>query len=170
MPFPPRPEVQAPSICGLSAASFLPPPSAFPLPTHPRCINIYTPGLAGIFLQLLPWSLGELVLSLNSCSRSGCLWSDKGRPWFGGLQSPWGRGCSWREKLSFKEVTGLWQRSILSPPPAAYVATLQELSDPCSGWGGGPCFSKEQLQDQVCSLRAELLEGWRIIPKQTGWC
>lgn len=54
-----------------------------------------------------------------------------------GPAGPWGGGCSWREKLRSKEVTGPWQRSILSPSsPAAYVATLQEPSDPCSGWRG----------------------------------
>lgn len=140
-------------------------------PSHaPRCINIYTPGLAGIFLQLLPQSLGELVLLLNSCSRSGCLWSDKGRPWSGGLVGPlWGGGCSWWEKLSCKEVTGCG-KGPCSPLPAASVATLQELSDPCSGWGYGSCFSKKQLpRVGSAPLWAGCAgEGWRAMLKQAG--
>lgn len=34
LPFPPEPKAHAHATCGVSAASFLPPPSAFPLPTH----------------------------------------------------------------------------------------------------------------------------------------
>lgn len=92
-----------------------------------------------------------------------------------GPAGPWGGGCSWREKLRSKEVTGLWQRSIPALPPAAYVATLQEPSDPCSGWGGGSYFSDNSspgrglphsgLEDHS---KANWLAGGRTTQDNTG--
>lgn len=126
----------------LPGSCHLPLPSHFPRTTlykylHPRAGRNLSPAAS--------------LVSGRACSLTEQLqqiWLPlvrQGQALVWGLLSPWGGGCSWREKLRSKEVTGLWQRSLLPPPPAAYVATLQEPSDPCSGWGGGSCFSKEQL-------------------------
>lgn len=159
--------MQAPSVCHLSTALFLPPPSAFPLPTRPRCINIYTPGLAGIFLQLLPWSLGELVLSLNSCSRSGCLGQTRAGPGLGACGPPGVEGAvgGRNSPLKKSQSCGKDPSSLLCrlpkwrPSKSCLIPAIAGEVGPASpGWGllhSGLGFARE---------------GWRIIPKQTGWC
>lgn len=112
-----------PAVSAPPGSCHLPLPSLFPRTTlykylHPRAGRHLSPAAS--------LSLGELVLSLNSCSRSGCHWSDEGRPWFGAC-----RPLGWRAQLageariyrSPRAVAKIHPRSstgcLRGPPPRA---------------------------------------------------
>lgn len=104
-----------------SASSVRPRPYHLPLPSLFPRTTLYKYLHPGAGRNLSP---AASLVSGRACSRTEQLqkiWLPlvrQGQALVWGPAVPWGRGCSWQEKLSSEAVTGLWQRSILSPPPA----------------------------------------------------
>lgn len=149
-----------PAVSAPPGSCHLPLPALFPRTTlykylHPRAGRHLSPAAS--------LSLGELVLSLNSCSRSGCLWSDEGRPWVGGLQAPGVEGAVGGRNSDLKQSQGcgkdpssLFHRLPTWPPSKSHLipALAEEV---------GPASQTTAPPGGVCPTL-----GWRTIPKQTG--
>lgn len=136
-----RPQLQLlpPAVLVPPGSCHLPLPSLFPRTAlykylHPQAGRNLSPAASLVSGRAcsLPEQLPQIWLPLVR----------QGQALVWGLQSPWCGGRSWREKLRSKEVTGLWRRSVPSPPPAASVASLQEPLVPALAGVGGPASQR----------------------------